>query len=332
MPRVALFEIGTNSLKCLITEVRSGRPRQLHFSVHITRIGRGVRANGRVTRAALDATTRAIRGCRRLTRHYGADHTFAFATYALRKAANASRVTGAIERAAGAPLHIISGTQEARFAYASARAALRLQRHHTLLLDIGGGSTEVVHAIGGVVQGVRSVPLGALHLTERFIHSDPIDDAEFRRAERHITSVARRALGAVDAAGIAPEHLDLVASGGTVTTSARVIAAAARRSFPAPGAAAHGGARRSGRRPAGGFRIALGDVDRFIDTCLARRLGERRRIRGLDPERADIIPAGLAVMRSFMRETRKRVLFPNAGGVRDGVLASLIENDFEWPR
>jgi exopolyphosphatase/guanosine-5'-triphosphate,3'-diphosphate pyrophosphatase len=309
--RVALIEIGTNSIKFLVAEVGARGWRQLAFATHVTRIGLGLRKSGRISTDALEATARVVMQCRARASRHRAERVFAFATYALRKAGNARAAVRKIERAAGTRLRILTGREEATFAYRSARVQLDLHKPNTLLIDIGGGSTEIVLARRGRVERLRSLPLGALHLTEQFISGDPIAPGEIDRLSAHLNSRLGSTLRRMRADSIEPGRLDLVASGGSVGTAARMIAESA------------------GRRWLGS--LTLGDVNRTLDHCLTLTLAERRRVPGLDPKRADIIPAGLVLIRTVMRLTRKRVLFPNDGGVRAGVLEHLMENDLQWP-
>jgi exopolyphosphatase/guanosine-5'-triphosphate,3'-diphosphate pyrophosphatase len=150
-----------------------------------------------------------------------------------------------------------------------------------------------------------------LHLTERFIHKDPVDRRDFSALEVFVARTIARHLAASGLDLIAPGDVDLVASGGSVTTIAHVIAA---------------GEDRVGRVNA----VHSHEVRRFLERCLSMTLSQRKRIPGLDPERADIMPAGLAVVLSFMKALRKRALHINDGGVRTGVLYHFIENGFEW--
>jgi len=316
LERIALIEIGTNSTKLLIADVRS-----LDFSVRsasrlTTRIGRGLEENGRIHPHALAENIAVIRSLKRKIQAHGCGRVFAFSTFALRRATNGAAVARRLERIIGEPVRVLTGREEARFAYLSAMRNLRLAKPGTVIIDIGGGSTEVVAARGGRVHYARSLDLGALHLTERFLHSDPIRPDEFAALDDHVARITRNALRRTGITRVGPGDIDLVASGGTIGALSRVIAGSRPRT-----------------RWAGGVvpsRISLGQTAAFLDRCLSLPLRERRRIRGLDPERADIVCAGLAVALSMMRALGKRVLQPNAGGVREGALVHIIRNGYRW--
>ena len=315
--RIALVEIGTNSTKLVVADAQADDTfRVRHASRRTTRIGRGLAAGGSVHPGAVDENIAAIKALKEIISRYRCDRVFAFSTFALRRAANAATVTRRLEGAIGEPLRIITGRDEARFAYLSAERHLRLTRPAAVLIDIGGGSTEVVVARHGRVSSTRSLPLGALHLTERFLHSDPVDSTEFAGLERHVDRVMRRAFHRSGIHRSEPRNLDLVASGGTIGAISWVIACSRREARSGPTSL-----------PAS---IRLGEASAFLDRCLGLSLRERRRIPGLHPDRAEIVCAGLAIVLAAMRNLGKRTLQPSRGGVREGALIHIIRRGLRW--
>jgi exopolyphosphatase/guanosine-5'-triphosphate,3'-diphosphate pyrophosphatase len=314
--RVALIEIGTNTTKLLIADTDPQGYRIRYAARQTTRIGRGLAGGGRIDPRAVAANIAAIESFVRTVRDRRCNTLFAYSTFALRRASNSSAVIRRLEKALGAPLCVLSGRVEARFAYLSAKTHVLLRRPHTVLVDIGGGSTELVVARRGAVVFARSIPLGALHLTERFIHTDPIDEGEFEALADHVDRRVASALGTAGVDRIRPRDTDLVASGGAIGALSWVIAGSLSSGRPA-----------ASRLPR---EVRLGEAAAFLDRCLSLPLADRRKIRGLEPERADIICAGLAVVVSVMRHTGKRVLLANPGGVREGALIHLIQNGLRW--
>jgi exopolyphosphatase/guanosine-5'-triphosphate,3'-diphosphate pyrophosphatase len=314
--RIALIEIGTNSTKLLVADVRSGDFRVRCVSRITTRIGRGLEESGHIHPRAVGANAAAVQTLKKTILAHRCDRVFAFSTFALRRAKNSAAVARRLERTIGEPLRILTGRDEARFAYLSATRNLRLAKPMTVLVDIGGGSTELVAARRGRLFCARSLALGALHLTERFLHADPVQPDEFAALDSYVNRITRAALRETGIDRIEPRDIDLVASGGTIGAMSYAIAGSRPR------------ARRTGRDlPA---RITLGQAAVFLDRCLSVPLSDRRRIPGLDADRADIVCAGLVVAVTMMRTLGKRVLQPNAGGVREGALLHLIQNGFRW--
>lgn len=211
--RVALIEIGTNTTKLLIADTGADGYRIRHAARASTRIGRGLAGGGRIGPTVVAANVAAIESLMRTVRERRCHTLFAYSTFALRRASNSSAVIRRLEKTLGAPVRVLSGRVEARFAYLNARKHVTLRRPHTVLFDIGGGSTELVVARKGSVVFARSIPLGALHLTERFIHTDPVDEGEFEALARHVDRMVASALRTAGASRIRPRDTDLVASG-----------------------------------------------------------------------------------------------------------------------
>ena len=305
--RLAAIDIGTNSIKLLVADVSTGRVDPVAFRRETPRIGAGLDRSGRVKRENLANAIDVVRRFARIAQHNGAAKTFAFSTYALRVADNAGDVVRLIERRAGIRVRVLSGREEALFSYLSAGANLSLRLPGTLLFDVGGGSIELVLARSGSIERSSSLPLGALVLSERFLRSDPIVPEEYEALRRHATSRLSRWFSSTDLP--APARFDVVASGGTITTLQAMSLPHARSAE---------------------VTVSYGDLRRLERRCLALTTAQRSRLRGLPSDRADIIPAGIAVVLEILRLSRKRVLKVNAGGVRDGALIHLHRNRLRW--
>ncbi|NIM19705.1 MAG: hypothetical protein GTO51_05610 [Candidatus Latescibacteria bacterium] len=313
---VALIDIGTNSLKLLIAEVSPAKDFSVrHYSRQTTRLGTGLERHGSIQRKGLDRTLSALSRFKDDIQGHRCRRVFALSTHALRDATNAGAVLHAIEEHIGVRPKILTGMEEARFAFISAKRRLLLDKPHTILFDIGGGSTEFVHARNGKIETVQSLPLGALHLTEQFLKSDPIDSEEYSRLEVHIENVFQQSRPPLQFEGVEPSDLDLVASGGSVSTLARMIAHTQKTDPTQPRA----------------IRIQMDHLEALLEKCLAVSLSERKKIPGLEPDRADIIVPGLAVIAMIMRKTGQRWLTISEGGVREGALLAIIENELQWP-
>jgi exopolyphosphatase/guanosine-5'-triphosphate,3'-diphosphate pyrophosphatase len=311
---LAVIEIGTNTSKLLIADVSAstGAVSPRTFRKETTRIGEGLSSTGEIAAAAVFRTVNAVGRFLRLVRQYNCEHVAGFSTHALRVAANGAEVAQRLEDETGLRFTIISGEEEGRFAWISARANLGPRAPHTYIIDLGGGSTEFVHASRrGIVESV-SLPLGALELTEKYLHSDPVAPGEISRLRRYVRGEVTAVLAGGNRSGMRPSQVDLVASGGSVTTVRNMSDLSWDvGSLTSP-------------------KIRIGSVRRLEKKCLELPLEKRKRLPGLDPDRADIIPAGLAVLLAFLEAAGKRVLTVNPDGVRLGVLLHLSRNNFLW--
>ena len=314
--KIALIELGTNSAKLLIAGISAGPDfESLHLSRVTTRLGAGLEKNNRIDPINLAKTLETIGAFQRVIANYACPKTFAYSTHVLRAAVNAPAVLRAIEDKTGLQVEVLSGQMEARFAYLSARNRLQLDKPHTVLVDIGGGSTEYVHAHNGQIESLQSLPLGALYLTSRYLESDPIRRDEYTALETYIDHTIMEAGQVIIHPDLSPLDIELVASGGAASTLGRMIAAGGDTDYD----------------PASVPRIKRTAVSELLEQCLSLPLQQRKLLPGLDPDRADIIVAGLAVILRTMIKVNKRVLRTNEGGVREGVLMAVIQNGLQRP-
>jgi exopolyphosphatase/guanosine-5'-triphosphate,3'-diphosphate pyrophosphatase len=296
-PVVGVIDIGTNAVKLMVASVHDGRAEAVHFGRRPTRLGRGLASSGRIEAAAARRTGDAVKELAQEARAHGAREVLAAGTYALRTARNGRATAKAISRRAGVDVRILSGRREGELVLAAVRARLRRPPRHLLVVDIGGGSAQVVLARERRALFVRSVPLGAVVLTERFLHCDPVDPDEHARMQHRIESVLTRLFSRAPA-GI-PTPPDLVVSGGAATTASYL----------------------AGNRPGSSImRITRAQLEQIERRCLAATTAGRRRWLRAQPDRADIMPAGLAVVLAFTRHAGKRSLRVFEGGWREGLI------------
>lgn len=307
-PTIAVIDVGTNSIKMTVGRVARGRVDTVHFVRATTRLGRALESTGEIDDAGRRETAAAVARFAREARRHGAASVFAFSTFALRSAANGESVVRAIARRTGVDVRVLTGRDEARLAYLSARNALPRRRRHLLVVDSGGGSTECVLGRGDNVILARTFRLGALHLTERYLRTDPVAPREFAALSRRIRATAEQMVAALPSP---TPGFDLVGSGGSAATAAWM---------------AHGSA--PGKST--GERLTLGEIRALLTACRERTVAERRRLPGLPADRADIILAGLTIVTELMARLRKRVLWISEGGAREGALIHLTRNSLKW--
>jgi len=307
MPRkIGVIDIGTNSVKLAVGTVKRGRASLDYTAREPVRLGRGLASSGAINAAALRRAAAATSRLARAARQHGASEIVAVGTYALRTATNGRAVAREISRHAGVPVRILSGVQESATVLRSAQSRIPRAYRRLLVIDIGGGSAEVIVVNPARPTLSRSVPLGAVRLTEMFLRSNPVTDDQYARLNAHIGRTLARLFARVDNGGF-----HVVVSGGTATTAAAMLGRAAR-----PGGAA--------------VRTkALRVLER---RCLVATLAQRRRLRGLPADRADIILAGLAVLLAFLDCVRAPSVRLIEGGVRDGIMLATAEKERQGPR
>lgn len=295
---IGVIDIGTNSVKLAVGYAANGRVVYTYSGRVPTRIGRGLSSSGMISRDSIQRTAAAVSRLAADARRHGAVEIAAVGTYAFRAARNGRKAAQAISRHAGVPVKILTGAKEAAMVVRSVEARLR-PRRDLMVLDIGGGSAELIVTRGQVPVLARSVPLGAVRLTEMFLHRDPIAPDEYLRMNEHIERAVMRLFTRVSAT-----NFDLVVSGGTATTARSMLGLA---------------------RGDKGSSVTVAMLSELEARCVRSTIAQRKRFRGLPPDRADIMPAGLAVLLVFAHHARKRSLRLIEGGVRDGVMLAMAE-------
>jgi len=305
--RFAAIDVGSNSVRCLIAE--RGADGHLHVIDDLKdqpRLARGLAATGRLSD---DAAARAVDAIGRMVQaaeRRGVSKIALVATSAVRDAANGAEFADRVRRETGIPLEVIDGGTEARLAFLSVREHFAIVRGRAVVADIGGGSLELVLSVNGLVEHVVSLPFGAVRTTEQFLGDDVEPAAGLRRLRAALRQRLRRALPAREWKGA-----KLYGSGGTFTNAARVIAA--REKGAAPPGGVHGS------------NIGSGELERVVEWLGQQSVEERRRIPGLNPERADIIPAGVAVAAEVVRHFDAKGVTVSAFGLREGLLLHLAQ-------
>ncbi|HEY4621837.1 MAG TPA: hypothetical protein VIG93_09060, partial [Gaiellaceae bacterium] len=206
MPRVAAIDLGTNSTRLLVADVEDGRFEEVVRRLTITRLGEGVDERRRLLPVPIARVRNCLAEYRRELEVLEATRTLAIATSAVRDAENGEAFLGEIEWSYGFVTRLLDGAEEAAMMVRGVTAG-RPPLNHALVVDIGGGSTELVLGTDGEAQASSSLDIGCVRVTERFLSSDPPSEPELAAAAGYVRSLLP-AFDAHDAIGVA----------GTVTT------------------------------------------------------------------------------------------------------------------
>jgi exopolyphosphatase/guanosine-5'-triphosphate,3'-diphosphate pyrophosphatase len=277
--RVGVVDLGTNSVRLLVASSGDGDAlEEFARDMVITRIGAGVDATGRIDAGALERTVEVLGWYARRARALHAERVSVSATSAVRDASNRDELDRAVRDLTGSPLRVIDGTHEAYLSFAGATRGLDAPPPY-LVVDIGGGSTELALGDGGL-RAATSMRIGSVRLTERFVRSDPPAPAEL---EAMVSEVRVRL---ADAERTVPvrEASTMVAVAGTATTT-QGIALGLERWDPE---ATH----RSW--------LTLADARRVLARLAAMTTPERAAIPVMPPGRADVITAGAVELTEIM--------------------------------
>lgn len=302
--RLAAVDVGSNSVRLLVTEVAAdGTYRVLDDEKQTTRLAHGLAATGALSEHAIQHSLEALQHMQAIAAGYGARHIEVIATSAVREAANGAAFIQLVREKLGLQVEVISPEEEGRLSFDSIARHFNLQGISAVAVDLGGGSAEIVLVTDGVVESIHSLPLGAVRLTEGFIHSDLCTDAEFKKLRRHIRDTLEAAVGD------RPFHRPLmIGAGGTFMALANI--AMRRRGLLAP-------------TPAG-YELNRPEVRHILNYLRELPLRSRKDVPGLHADRADIIIAGLTVIERLMKRFSVQRLLIHDQGVRDGLLLRMV--------
>jgi exopolyphosphatase/guanosine-5'-triphosphate,3'-diphosphate pyrophosphatase len=299
--RYAAVDIGSNTLLLLVVEEEAGRLRARRDLCKFGRLGQGLDRTGQLADEAIARSLAIAREYRAvLDEEAPLGGLVALATQAVREAQNASEFVGPAEEILGVPIQVVSGEREAELVFRSVVEAFPdLAAGELVVVDVGGASTEFIVGRGGAVQSMKSVPIGAVRLSERHLKSDPPTADEGRALIADIDrELARLAL---------PRGAALIGTAGTATTLASV--AQNLRVYQAD--------------KVQGFRIERGEVERQLARYLELTVAEKRHLPGLEPQRADVIAGGAAIYARVANAMDAAEIITSDRGIRWGAVHEL---------
>jgi exopolyphosphatase/guanosine-5'-triphosphate,3'-diphosphate pyrophosphatase len=301
--RIAAIDIGSNSVRQIVADVTAdGGITVVDEMKAAPRLGADLDLTGVLGTTAMERAAEAVGRMAMLARQLGATRIEAVATSAVRDAANGAQFVARVRQEAGLDLRIIDGAGEARLSWLSALAHFDVGVGRTVVMDIGGGSLELALAAEGMLDDLVSLPFGALRLTERYLR-DGSDAKALEKLRRTVRAALRDVLPRRDWRGA-----QLIGSGGTFTNLAGIHLA--RRGMLVA-------------RNVHATAVPRVDVEHILDTLATMPPEERRGVTGLNPERSDIIVAGIAVAAEVMARLESRELAVSRYGIREGLLLEI---------
>jgi exopolyphosphatase / guanosine-5'-triphosphate,3'-diphosphate pyrophosphatase len=301
-PRIGVIDVGSNTARFVAFEASaSGCVRAVYETKESPRLGLNVRPDGRLAAEAMERGVRAVGRFARTIRGLGLSQTLAVATSAVRDAPNGGEFVRQVERATGVLLRVISGAEEARYAYLGVASAWELDRD--LVSDLGGGSLQLAETRNGQLGHSVSVPLGALRLSQRYFDHDPPK----RKEVDELRGYVRETLASVFEA-FGSHRYRVFGIGGTVRSLAR--AAIELRDYPV--------------ERVHGYPLWDHDMESLAELLGEMTAPKRRAIPGIGADRADVVIAGLIVLRELARATGADRITVAGTGIREGIALEAI--------
>lgn len=297
----AAIDLGTNTCLLLVA-VRDG-PQLVPLAeeLRVVRLGEGVDRTGRLAEAAMNRAEEVFREYHHIIHSFKCHRVRCVATSAFRDATNRHELRLRIRSATGYDLTAITGQEEARWVLQAVQDALPQAVGRRIIVDVGGGSTELIMEEGGQLAAVESLPLGSVRLTERWLHNDPPAPEELDAIQADIESVLARS-------AIQRDVDVLVSVGGTATTFVAMDLKLDAYDH----------------RLVHGATLTRGTLKMILDRCRALPNAERVKLPGLHPGRADIILAGGMILMGLMHHFERQELVVSDRGLRWGVVAELL--------
>lgn len=280
---LAAIDIGTNSVHMVIVEINAQIP---SFTIiarekDTVRLGDRHRENGELTKEAMNRCFAALQRCKDLAISRSAIDIIAVATSATREAPNGKEFLAKIESDLGIVVNLISGQEEARRIYLGVVSSMDFNNQPYVIIDIGGGSTELILADSQKPRFLSSTKVGAVRLSQDFITTDPISEKEFIRLQSYIKGMLERPVEELKSYLKPEEKLSLVGTSGTIETLALIQAIASLGVEPSL---------------LNGYQLKLKDLQAMLESFVKMNYQERFAVEGMSDRRGEIIVAGATIL------------------------------------
>ncbi|MGQ9813528.1 MAG: Ppx/GppA phosphatase family protein [Dissulfurimicrobium sp.] len=304
--KIAVLDLGSQTFRLAVAEVESKSIEILCSELVNVRLGEGLSTTGMLSAQAIERALLTLKRFGGLIERYKVERVRACGTEALRRAKNASVFIDAAHKA-GFSIEILTGEDEAALSAAGVCSTLEGLHGISLIVDVGGGSTEFILINGNEILFSRSVKIGVVGLTEKFLRSDPLADKEFEMLERYVKNIFDEIKQEIT---YLPHTI--IGAGGSATTAG---AMSLKMSEYDP-------------MRIRGLGLTVKELNGLL-SCLKRmRRSERNAAVGLAPERADIIPAGIVVFLSVLSAFNIQEMIITDGGLLMGLLVNSIQKEF----
>jgi exopolyphosphatase/guanosine-5'-triphosphate,3'-diphosphate pyrophosphatase len=298
--RIAAIDIGSNSIRQTIADVSTGGSIRVVDEMRASpRLGAGLDRTGALSEIAIENALATLSRMATLAKQQGAKRTEVVATSAVREASNGAAFLGLVREETGLRVRVLEGDDEARLSFLSALAHFDLATGRAVVMDIGGGSLEIVLSADGLIDRLISLPMGAIRMTEQFLAGESP-----QRGMRKLRKYVRRELKA----HLSAKHwrsAQVISSGGTFTNLASIHLA--RQGMDSA-------------RTVHGTIVPRIELEHIVDMLHNMSPSERQGVPGLSPSRADIIVAGFTVAAEVLARLDVSDLVVSAYGIREGIL------------
>jgi exopolyphosphatase / guanosine-5'-triphosphate,3'-diphosphate pyrophosphatase len=311
--RIAAIDVGSNSVHMIVVRVRPDASFEvIDREKDMIRLGAGTLERGRLPEANLAAALASLAKFRRLAESHGVDEIVVAATSAVREADNGADLITAARRQVGLRVRVISGLEEARLIHLAAAYAIGVGSTRAVVVDIGGGSTEITLGTAARMESGRSFKLGAIRLAERFAASDPLSEEDEGRLARHVRRETAGYLAQLRRRGFRR----VIGTSGTIQTLGALAT----------------GSNAPRTNDVRGVVVPAADVTRLRRSLVSLSLDERLQLPGLDPRRADLAAVGAVLLDEILGRLRAEALTLCDFALREGLILDYIKRNIRHIR
>ena len=311
---VSFIDIGTNSVRLLVVRLNPNHSYTiLTRQKQQVRLGEGEFDDEEIKAEAIERLVVVCRKFMDLARTFSTEEFVAVATSAMREATNQNEVLHLLRQEAQIDVRVISGQEEARLIYLGIASGFHIEDRQAFFIDIGGGSTEI--AVGGdrTYQYLESFRLGAIRLSNFYFPQDttgPVPPDQYKRVQHHIRDTIIHSVKKIHSM----KPVLAIGSSGTIMNLAEIAQKATHQTC-------------SNGDPV----LSAKDLQKVVDLLCSLPLDQRRKVPGMNPERADIIIAGAAILDTFMKELGLDSIQTTGRGLQDGLLVDYLSRMDAFP-
>jgi len=305
MQRIAILDLGTNTFNLLIAEKgKDGGPVFIYSKELPVELGKGGIHKAHITPEATERAIKALHAHRKTMMEHGLQEQYAFATSAVRGADNKKEFIDRVRIETGIEINIVSGEEEAKWIYEGVKHASVLGNHTSVIMDIGGGSTEFIFANDKEIFWKKSYPLGVTRLFEIFMKADPLIDKQ-HEVKQHIVAM----LEDMFAAGATHKPVDLIGSSGSFDSFAEMLQA-----------------RLGGKpRPGNGYDFPMEEFEKLHHILMSSTVDERLEMRGLIEMRAPMFAYSSILTKTVLDTLGIKKMRLSHYALKEGIAGHLLD-------
>jgi exopolyphosphatase/guanosine-5'-triphosphate,3'-diphosphate pyrophosphatase len=322
---LAAIDVGTNSVHMVIVKIQPQLPA---FTIidrekDTVRLGNFCEKTGNLTESAMDRGVAALQRCLQIAESLKAHDVVAVATSAVREARNGQVFIDRVKQELGLSINLISGPEEARRIYLGVLSGVELNNEPHAIIDIGGGSTELILGNGAEHRFLSSTKVGAVRLKSKMVTTDPISHDEFIRLQAYVRGKLEPAADDLKEQIGPEERLKLIGTSGTIESLAMLIASDRLGTVP---------------DPLNGFQFTLAELDQWIERLRQMTYNERLALPEMSERRAEIIVPGAVILQEAMKLLAIETATICERALREGVVVDwmlthgLIEDRMQYQK